>query len=128
MFRKIGILSLVIFIFAAVSISAQGQGRQQMTSEQQVKMLTDTLGLTADQGVKIKKIIDDNMAEMAKLREEMQNGGDMQAMRDVMTKNRTEMQTKITAVLTDDQKTKYAAYLKREQERRQNRQQAPRQQ
>jgi periplasmic protein CpxP/Spy len=85
-----------------------GGGRGMQTPEQQLDALNTALTLTPDQTPKVKAILDDSAKQMTDLRA---SGGDPQTMRPKMMAIRTDQQTKIKALLTDDQKTKYDAML-----------------
>ena len=131
MFRKIALFSLVLFLFSVVSVYAQqGMGGQRMTAEermaQQVKTLTEKLTLNAEQVKKVTDIIKKNNEELTKMREEMQ-GGDRQAMMEIMQKNRTELNKKIEALLDAKQKEAFAKYNKEQEELRAQRQRPPQQ-
>ena len=85
-----------------------------------IKTLTEKLTLTEDQVKKLTDLYTKNNEEMAKVRESMQ--GDMTGMRDAMTKNRTELNKKIDALLDAKQKEAFAKYNKEQDEARANRQ------
>lgn len=93
---------------------AQGGGGQRggmMSPEArqaQLDALTKAVGLTDDQVAKIKAIDADSMKKMAALREA---GGDPQEMRPKMMEIRTAQQTQIKALLTEEQKPKYDAFV-----------------
>jgi hypothetical protein len=70
--------------------------------------LTKAVGLTPDQVTQVKAINADSMQKMMDLRN---SGGDPADMRPKMMAIRTDQQTKIKALLTDDQKPKYDAFL-----------------
>lgn len=70
--------------------------------------MTKKVGLTDDQVTKIKAINADQMKQMMALRE---SGGDPQEMRPKMMAIRTDAQTKIKALLTDEQKPKYDEFM-----------------
>lgn len=133
MFRKIAMLSLVLFVLSVISVYAQGQGQggQRMTPEERmaatIKTLTEKLTLTADQVKKVTDLYKKNNEEMAKVREEMQAGGDRQAMMDAMTKSRTELNKKIEALLDAKQKEAFTKYNKEQEELRAQRQRPPQQ-
>ena len=84
----------------------RGPGGRQFSSEDRLKFLTEKLGLTEEQQGKIKAIFAKNeeafKAAMSKGRENMTEE-DRTKMRDLMKAQNDE----ITAVLTDEQKTKY---------------------
>jgi periplasmic protein CpxP/Spy len=85
-----------------------GGGRGMQTPQQQLDALTAALTLTPDQIPKVKAVLDDSTKKMTDLRN---SGGDMAAMRPKMMEIRTDQQTQIKALLTDDQKPKYDAML-----------------
>ena len=88
-----------------------GGGMRGMTPEAQqaqLDALTTAVGLTPDQVVKVKAI---NAAAMKEQMDLMSSGGDMAEMRPKMMAIRTDQQTKIKALLTEEQKPKYDAYL-----------------
>lgn len=71
-----------------------------------LEVLTTRLKLTADQQEKIKPILADRDKQSAALRED--ESLEMQDRMSKMMKIRTDVETKITAILTEDQKTEYA--------------------
>jgi protein CpxP len=106
-------LSLVLVAGLAFGASAQqgGQGRARMTPEDRVKQLDEKVKLTDDQKTKATAVYTEAAAAQVKMREEMQGGGgDMTAMREKMTKMQAENDTKINAILTEDQKKVYKAW------------------
>lgn len=130
MLRKISILSLAFLMLSFVVVSAQGMGGQRMTPEERmkatIKTLTEKLTLNEEQVKKVTDIYTKNNEEMAKMREQMQ-GGDRQAMMEVMQKNRAELNKKIEAVLDAKQKEAFAKYNKEQEELRAQRQRPPQQ-
>ena len=92
---------------------AQGGGRMMGTPEERATKatttLTDKLTLTADQQTKVKAILLDQNTQMDKARAEA--GDDRKAMRTKMMGMMQDNNTKINALLTDDQKKAYASYL-----------------
>jgi periplasmic protein CpxP/Spy len=135
MIRKAATLSLVLFVLSVLSVYAQdgpgGPGGQRQTPEErmaaQIKTLTEKLTLTEDQVTKIKVLYTKNNEEMAKVREEMQAGGDREAMMAAMQKSRTELNKKIEALLDDKQKEAFAKYNKELDAERAKRQRPPQQ-
>jgi len=116
-------LALCVVAMSAVPMRAQDQappppqggGMGRMTPEQQVDQLTKELSLTPDQATKVTAIVKDQMSQMTALR-----GDDtlsQEDRRDKMMKIRTDTQTKIKALLTDDQKPKYDAFLAKQASR-----------
>jgi len=116
-FRKVamrlGALAICGAALSTMPLLAQGGGgmRGMMSPEAQQAMMDDMtkkVGLTDDQVTKIKAINADQMKQMMTLRE---SGGDPQEMRPKMMAIRTEAQTKIKALLTDEQKPKYDEFI-----------------
>lgn len=89
-----------------------GQGRMMMKPEERVKQLDEKLKLSDDQKTKLTTVFTEQAETMKKMREEMQGGGDRDAMREKMQKMRADNDAKVTAVLTDDQKKTYEAWQK----------------
>jgi periplasmic protein CpxP/Spy len=85
-------------------------GRMGMNPEARVKQLDEKLKLSDDQKTKLTAIFTEQGEAQKKLREEGQ-GGDRQAMMEKMQKMRTDVETKINAVLNDEQKKTYKAML-----------------
>lgn len=132
MYRKVAMLSLVLFVLSVLSVYAQGQpGGQRQTPEErmaaQIKTLTEKLTLTADQVTKIKALYVKNNEEMAKTREEMMGTGDREAMMAAMQKSRADLNKKIDTLLDDKQKEAFAKYNKEIDEARAKRQRPPQQ-
>ncbi|HEV2971945.1 MAG TPA: hypothetical protein VGY55_18370 [Pirellulales bacterium] len=71
------------------------------------KEVAEALKLTDDQVNKIKDLTDSAMKDMREAFQSAANGGDRTAMREKMTKMRTETSEKLLAVLTADQKTAF---------------------
>jgi protein CpxP len=88
--------------------------------QHQLDMMTKRLNLTPDQVTQVKAIDDAQRTQMVALR------GDTSMSREdkhgKMMAMRQDRETKIRAVLTDDQKPKYDAMLAREHERMENHQ------
>jgi len=99
-------------LFSVVTFANAQGGRTMGTPEERAtKMttqLTEKLALTVDQQTKVKSILLDQNAAMAKTREEA--GEDRKAARTKMMANMQESNAKINAVLTEDQKKTFAAY------------------
>ena len=109
---RLGALALCTAALSTVPMMAQGGGGGRgMTPEAQQAQLdamTKAVGLTDDQVAKVKAINADSMKQQMALRS---SGGDPADMRPKMMAIRTDQQTKIKALLTDEQKPKYDAYL-----------------
>ena len=113
MFRKYamraGALALCSAALCTVPMLAQGGGgggRPPMTADMQVANLDKAVTLTDDQKIKIKAIYEADAKKMADLRAAQDPD-----MRTKMTTMRTDENTQIKALLTDDQKPKFDAYL-----------------
>jgi periplasmic protein CpxP/Spy len=107
---RIGAVAFCSAALCSVPMLAQGGGGRgmQMTPDMQVANLDKAVTLTDDQKPKALAIFTADAKKMADLRA---SGGDPADMRPKMMAMRTDEQTQIKALLTDDQKTKYAAYL-----------------
>jgi len=89
-------------------------GRMGMNPEARVKQLDEKLKLSDDQKAKLTTIFTEQADAQKKMREERtegQGGGDRQAMMERMQKSRAELETKVTAVLNDEQKKTYKTML-----------------
>jgi protein CpxP len=89
-----------------------GQRRGPMAPEDRVKQLDEKVKLTDDQKTKATAVYTEAAATQKKMREEMQGGGggDMTAMREKMQKMQADVDAKVTALLTEDQKKTYKAW------------------
>ena len=113
------VLLLAMTVLAAGAISAkapvalvqQGPGQGQATpeerAERQTSMMTEQLGLSADQVTKLKPILLARVTEQSSLREKMQ--GDREAMIGEFRKLNEKYNAQIKAVLTAEQYAKYEA-------------------
>jgi protein CpxP len=92
----------------SVPMMAQGGGggRMQMTPEARVAAIDKAVTLTDDQKTKITAIYTADMKKMADLRASQDPD-----MRSKMMAMRTDENTQIKALLTDDQKPKFDAYV-----------------
>ena len=112
MFRRyamrIGALAFCSAALCTVPMLAQGGGGRgmQMTPEMQTDALDKAVTLTPDQKTKVLAMYTADAKKMADLRASQDPD-----MRTKMTAMRTDEQTQIKALLTDDQKPKYDAYL-----------------
>jgi protein CpxP len=106
----VGVVALSMATLNIVPAIAQsgGGGRMMMTPDQQVAAIDKAVSLTDDQKPKVLTIIQDSQKKMADLRS---SGEDMQTARPKMMQIRQDQNEKIKALLTDDQKTKYDAYI-----------------
>ena len=119
--KKISLIIAVITAcgaFAVTDLQAQqANNRQQrrapqmvmpssMSSEQRVKMLTDSLKLTEEQQTKLKAVFDEQAAAMKDL-----SGKDRTERAEAMQKIRTEQDAKIKEILTEDQYKTYTSNM-----------------
>jgi len=123
--KKLMMICALLFSVITYANAQQGGGRMGGTPEERAKRNTDQLAeklkLTEDQKTKVLAVYTAQNAEMAKAREGA--GGDMSGMREKMTKMTAETNTKIEAILTDEQKPIFKAWLderKKAMEARQN--------
>ncbi|TCO20656.1 hypothetical protein EV200_10896 [Pedobacter psychrotolerans] len=100
----------------------QGRGGMMMKPEERVKQLDEKLKLSDDQKTKLTTVFTEQAEAMKKMREDMQ-GADRDAMREKMQKFRADNDTKVSAVLTDDQKKTYEAWQKEQRAEMQKRMQ-----
>lgn len=101
---------------------AQGGGQMRSPEERSkrtLEQLTEKLKLTDDQKTKVMAVLTDQNTQMNKAREEA--NGDRDAMRASFTKIQADGQTKINALLTDDQKKAYATWQEERKAAMQNR-------
>ncbi len=84
--------------------------------DRQMEELKESLELSDDQEKQVREIIVAGFETMRNAREEMQDG-DRDAMREKMQAMREEQTTKIKAVLTEEQFTKYEAIQQERRER-----------
>jgi periplasmic protein CpxP/Spy len=105
---RAGVVALCSAALCTVPMMAQGGGGggMRMTSDQRVAAVDKAVTLTDDQKVKIKAIYEADMKKMADMRAAQDPD-----MRTKMMAIRTDENTQIKALLTDEQKPKYDAYL-----------------
>ena len=99
----------------------QGRRRGMPSVEDQVKGLTERLGLNDEQQAKVKTILEDTRSQMGKVMQD-----ESMSREDKMAKGRTLREAgnaKIREVLTDEQKKKFDDMQKEMQERQRQRQQ-----
>ena len=105
----------LLFSMVAFAQAQPGQGRpggrMMMSPENRVKQLDEKLKLSDDQKAKLTTIFTEQADAQKKMREEMQGGGDRQAMMEKMQKMRAELETKVSNVLNEEQKKTYNAML-----------------
>ena len=125
---RVAFLALCTAAMGATTMMAQdtppasGQGRGGMATpeqqQRQMDMMTKQLNLTPDQVTQIKAIQDDTRKQSAAMRDDTTTSGDDR--RTKMMAMRTAEQTKIKAILTEDQKPKYDAMIAQQRQARGN--------
>ena len=122
--RKIALLAVCALATAALAQQNpppqggddQGRRRGMPSVEDQLKGLTERLGLNDDQQAKVKTILEDTRSQMGKIMQD-----ESMSREDKMAKGRTLREAgnaKIREVLTDEQKKKFDDLQKEMQERR----------
>ncbi|MCX2429238.1 hypothetical protein [Pedobacter sp. GR22-10] len=121
--KKLLMICGLMLGIAGFAQAQQGGGRgMMMKPEERVKLLDEKLKLSDDQKTKLTTVFTEQAEAMKKMREEMQ-GADRDAMREKMQKLRAENDTKVSAVLNDDQKKTYEAWQKEQRAEMQKRMQ-----
>lgn len=118
--KKIGFLLFAILFGATISMAQPGG--QRMSTEERAKATTaelkEKLGLNKEQEKKVYDLNIESGKKMTAMREDMQGGGDREAMREKMTKMRDEQNKAMKKILTEDQYKKYEKYLEERQSQR----------
>lgn len=131
------LLMAIIMVFSVSCNKLQQNNQQQQMSpgggmgsgnfdpaayvDRQMEELKEGLQLSDDQEKQVREIITSGFETMRKAREEMQDGGDREAMREKMQQIREEQAQKIKAVLSEEQFSKYEQLQQERRERmRQN--------
>jgi protein CpxP len=115
-----------VLVVAGCTLWAQSEAqpgggpRHGFGPERELQQLTQALSLTADQQTQVKSLLTERMQKMQALRRPAANAATdagaeasapgAQARHAQMEAIRTDTDNKITALLNDDQKTKFAAY------------------
>jgi Spy/CpxP family protein refolding chaperone len=106
---RMGVVALCSAALCSVPMMAQGGGGGgRMNSETRVANIDKAVTLTDDQKTKIKAIYDADMQKMMDLRN---SGEDRETLMPKMQAMRADENKQIKALLTDDQKPKFDAYL-----------------
>ena len=106
------LLSLVLVASLSFAANAQqGGGRMaQATPEEKVKQLDEKVKLNDEQKTKAAVVYAEAAEAQKKMREEMQGGGDRQAMMEKMQKMTADTDKKLNAMLTEDQQKAYKTW------------------
>jgi periplasmic protein CpxP/Spy len=106
----------------ASGAQAQGPGGMNASPEdratQRITLLTERVHINAQQAEQLKPILVKQFTEQTALFQKFQGGGDRAAMMGEMQTLRTKFDEQVTAVLTAEQKTAYAALREEELARR----------
>lgn len=113
----IAVFSLLVPLLPTVSAVAQPM---RMSPEERTAQLKKELSLTEEQAAKVRTILDEAQKESQKLFES--SGGDRAALRERMMKKAKETDEKISALLNEDQKVKFADLQKQRRARFEQRQ------
>lgn len=109
--KKLLIICGLLFSVVTFAKAQQGGGRMpQATPEEKVKQLDEKVKLNDEQKTKATAVYTDAAAAQKKMREEMQGGGDRQAMMEKMQKMNADTDTKLNAILTADQQKAYKTW------------------
>jgi Spy/CpxP family protein refolding chaperone len=111
--------------FRAMPRPERGNG---FSVDSRIERLNSTLKLTDDQKKKIRPIFEKESEKFQKMRDSMQEGQDMTAMRESFRKVREETDIEMMKVLTVEQQKKYKDMQEQMRQRMQNRGQEPQQQ
>lgn len=91
--------------------SNQGNGpgnfNQEALVDRQMEQLNEALELTAKQEKQMRTVMQEGFETMGKMREEMQNGGGFEGMRERMQELREEQNKKVKTILSEEQWVKY---------------------
>lgn len=94
--------------------------------DRQMDQMKESIDLSDDQEKQIREILTSGSENMQKMREEMRDGGgDFEGMRETMQKMRDEQDSKIKAILPDEQWEKYEVMQEEMRARRGNRMGGP---
>lgn len=104
------LFATVTFANAQQGGGRPGGGRMMASPEERVKQLDEKVKLTDEQKTKATAVYTAAADEMKKMREEMQGGGDRQAMMEKMQKMNADTDTKLNAIFTAEQKTAYKTW------------------
>lgn len=118
--KKLGFILMILILGTSVSMAQRGG--QDFDPEERAKAQTEELkellDLKKDQEKKVYELNLKAGKDMAKMRSEMQGGGDRDAMREKFGKLRAEQNKEMKKILTDAQYEKYEKYLEERRQRR----------
>ncbi|WP_316791968.1 hypothetical protein [Pedobacter frigoris] len=112
--KKLMMICMLVFATAAFAQAQQGGGNRGGTPEERAKRSVDQLNekvkLTDDQKTKVTALYLEQGAKTAKIFEAMQDGGNRDSVRVMMTKANEATNVKISALLNDEQKKTFTAW------------------
>lgn len=132
--KRIGIFLMILLSTMVVSAQRgdggqRGEGKsqgQRMSSEerqeQELVQMTKALSLTPEQVVDVTKIQNKLTADIELKRSTMSKDTDRKVMREEMKELRDQYNEDVKVLLTDEQKLKYEAYLKKREDKMNQRQ------
>lgn len=116
--KKLLIICGLLFSVVTFANAQDGQGPRGGTPEERAKRQTEQLAeklkLSDDQKAKVHAIYLEQGPKMRKLRDSL--GDDREGFRAAMLKSNAQNEAKISAVLTDDQKKAFTAWIKERNE------------
>lgn len=111
------VLFTIVFGMGSIAFAQQGGGAGNNGGksgpgerfDRALTLLVDSVGINEAQAVKVKAVNSKYEKTFTEARDEMQNGGDREQMREKFRSIMTEYDKEITAILTDEQNVKYKA-------------------
>lgn len=121
--KKLMVLALVAILAIGTCVAQQRDPAARLQRE--IEGLTTALSLSKEDVVKITPIVTESQKKQSEAFAKMRENGDMDRdkMREAMTKQRTETDKQLKAVLTPEQGVKLDAYRKQQAEERAKRMQ-----
>lgn len=117
--KSIIMLSMLVFLFMSVQSFAQMGGNPQDRLKKTLEDYKTRLKLTEAQFTKVDSILNAQMKEIMKIREEA--NGDFSSMREKMAPVREKTDKAVEALLTDEQKPEFKKILEERAQRMQQR-------
>jgi periplasmic protein CpxP/Spy len=130
-FVRRGLLMAAILVVSCGALWAQNDAQSQSpmrgrggNPERELQQLTQVLSLTPDQQTQVKSLLAERRQKMEALRNSNSDASSQAtpSRREQMESVRNETDTKITALLNDDQKTKFAEWQQQRKARMEQRQ------
>ena len=114
--KKLMMICMLVFAATTFAQAQQGQGGNRMggtpeeRAKRNVEQLNEKVKLTEDQKTKVTALYLEQGTKMAKVFESMQNGGNRDSIRVMMTKANEQTNVKVAALLNDEQKKVFTAW------------------